>query len=289
MAASPSHRFGQIIGDILELVLERDLELVCSTRNLYLDMVGKTRPARRGKKVSWNDSYGNKHDLDFVIEKNGTDTEVGDPVAFIESAWRRYTKHSKNKAQEIQAAVLPVAEAYSEHKPFLGVLLSGEFTGPSLQQLSSVGFKVLYIPYPVITEAFQEVGIDAFYDERTPTAEFANKVSAFDALTAHQKNLIVNKILTLSSEIITTFTNSLIMSVDRRIDSITLISLFGDAVDFRNIASAVQAINSFDLNNMALGSTFKKFEIIVHYTNGDSINGQFSSKERALSFLNIID
>ena len=52
----------------------------------------------------------------------------GKPVAFIESAWRRYTKHSRNKAQEIQGAILPLAETYSESNLFLGAVLAGVFT-----------------------------------------------------------------------------------------------------------------------------------------------------------------
>jgi hypothetical protein len=59
--------------------------------------------------VTWQDGYGNKHDLDYVLERGGDEERLGVPAAFIESAWRRYTKHSKNKVQEIEAAVMPVA------------------------------------------------------------------------------------------------------------------------------------------------------------------------------------
>ena len=45
---------------------------------------------------------GNVHDLDYVFEQGGTEATIGQPKAFIEIAWRRYTKHSRNKAQEIQ-------------------------------------------------------------------------------------------------------------------------------------------------------------------------------------------
>ena len=48
---------------------------------------------------------------DYVLERGGTDTVRGLPAAFIETAWRRYTKHSRNKAQEIQGAVLALAHA----------------------------------------------------------------------------------------------------------------------------------------------------------------------------------
>lgn len=85
MAESPAHKFGQIIGDLLELALEPHLQKFARKHKLYLDKKGK-RKARSGKKVSWTDTNGNKHDLDFVLERGGTENKIGTPVAFIESA-----------------------------------------------------------------------------------------------------------------------------------------------------------------------------------------------------------
>src|SRR5690349_3737803 len=103
MALSPSHKFGQDLGKLLEYVvlyeiLKPRLEAFAKQKSFFLDSQG-ARPARAGKKVTWLDKYGNSHDLDFVIEAGGTAKKVGRPVAFIEAAWRRYTKHSKNKVQ----------------------------------------------------------------------------------------------------------------------------------------------------------------------------------------------
>jgi hypothetical protein len=106
-------------------------------------------------------SYGNKHDLDYVLERGGTEDRLGVPIAFIESAWRRYTKHSKNKVQEIEAAVMPIALTFSRHQPFCGAVLTGEFTRNAMHQLESIGFGVLHIPYDSILAAFKELGIDA--------------------------------------------------------------------------------------------------------------------------------
>ena len=127
MAKSPSHRFGQVIGTLLEEVMRPRLQDFCAPRDLYLDVPGKRPGVRRGKKIRWTDRHGNKHDLDFVIERGGSFEEQGRPVAFIEAAWRRYTKHSRNKAQEIQGAILPIAERHGWDKPFLGAILASEF------------------------------------------------------------------------------------------------------------------------------------------------------------------
>ncbi|MEZ4662856.1 MAG: hypothetical protein R2911_35355 [Caldilineaceae bacterium] len=176
MAESPSHKLGQIIGNLLEAVMQPLLTDFCAAHDLYLDFQGRKRSIRRGRKVTWIDGYGNKHDLDYVIEKNGRDDWQGDPIAFIEVAWRRYTKHSRNKAQEIQGAILPLAEKYHWAKPFLGVVLAGEFTDGSIEQLGSLGFKVLYFPYDMLLQAFAKEGIILHFDEATADQEFQDAV-----------------------------------------------------------------------------------------------------------------
>jgi len=86
MAKSPAHKFGQVIGSLLESVVKPQLEQFCQRQGMYLDYHNKDRLARRGRKVLWEDLYGNTHDLDFVIERDGADNAIGRPVAFIEVA-----------------------------------------------------------------------------------------------------------------------------------------------------------------------------------------------------------
>ncbi len=140
IARSPAHRFGQIIGDALEDATEPLLREFAQQHDLYLDKKGP-RVARKGKKkVRWTDLRGNKHDLDYVIERDGTDEEYGTPVAFIETAWRRYTRHSKAKVQEIEGAVVPLVATHREAAPFAGCILAGVFTHDALEQLRSQKF-----------------------------------------------------------------------------------------------------------------------------------------------------
>ncbi len=103
MAESLSHKFGQIIGDLLELALEPHLQKFAKNHKLYLDKKG-VRKGRTGKKVSWFDGNDNKHDLDFVLERGATDDTVGIPVAFIDQHGDdilniQETRYKKSKVQ----------------------------------------------------------------------------------------------------------------------------------------------------------------------------------------------
>ena len=86
--ASPGHKLGQMVGNFFErcvdTVLAARLEKIALEHRLYLDRKG-LRPAVRGKKVSWLNNRGNKHDLDFVLEHSGSARTKGRPIAFIEA------------------------------------------------------------------------------------------------------------------------------------------------------------------------------------------------------------
>lgn len=286
MAESPSHKFGQIIGNALEEILLPELEKFCRERGLYLDRKGSRGGARAGNKVCWEDKYGNLHDLDFVIERGGTKEKKGRPLAFIEAAWRRYTKHSRNKAQEIQGAVLPIAEQYGWDRPFLGCILAGIFTEGALTQLRSVGFEVLYIPYSTIVAAFRKCGIDVQFDETTSDAQFSNCVRQIEVLSPGKKQVIYDNLVLANRKNIDTFLRSLASALDRMIESITVIPLHGQSVEFRDLGQAKNFVRHYAENQA--GGSFHKYEIIVKYSNNDRIDATFEQKEKAIKFLEYV-
>ncbi len=282
MAISHSHKFGQIIGDVLELAVEPFLRSFSVENCLYLDVKGQ-RPARSGVKLTWLDINNNKHDLDFVIEKNGTDTTIGHPVAFIECAWRRYTKHSRNKAQEIQGAIIPLFEKYKKDHPFLGVILAGEFTENSLTQLKSLGFSILFFPYELIVKAFKKIGIDAYFNEQTDESHFEEQVKKWENSTSTQKNIVYKEITDLNLMEINTFITSLKLKVDRTIKSIRLCSMYGSIFTFNDIDSAKIFVTNFEPNNK--DAKFMKFEAEIEYSNTDVIKVSYRNKNDLLLFL----
>lgn len=287
MALSPSHRFGQIIGDLLEEVMGPQFEIFCSSRGLYLDKSGVRGAARDGKKVSWLDKYGNSHDLDFVIEKGGSANVRGRPLAFIEAAWRRYTKHSRNKAQEIQGAVLPIAEKYEWDKPFLGVILAGVFTSGSLTQMRTSGFEVALFPYESIVAAFASVGIAVNFDEDTPDAVFQRTIDSIEAISSDVRERLKQHLVATNQDILNQFFSELQATLDRQIEQIILIPLHGQQSEFETVTDAISFVTNYREDSLRDG-TFRKYEIIVRYTNNDKIDASFQDKEKAVAFLRYV-
>ncbi|MBI6183636.1 hypothetical protein JEQ07_25000 [Serratia proteamaculans] len=285
MAASPSHKLGQLIGNILESLFVPLLQDIANKTGLYLDVVGQPRKGRRGKKITWEDAYGNTHDLDFVFEYSGSENILGRPVAFIESAWRRYTKHSKNKAQEIQGAVLPIVNKYRIECPFKGAILAGEFTEPSLKQLESSGFEVLYIHYKSFLAAFSLAGIDMSFDEKTPEYELAEKVSLIEKLDSKQLEVVKSSIFESNKLEIEKFTNALELKVNKVLKYVVISPLYGNDFRFATLEEAKEFIINYNGNQVPDSLVFNTFIVNVKYVNGDSIEAELSSSQAALSFL----
>lgn len=283
MAESPSHRFGQYLGELLEALFLPEVKAFCQGRDLYLDC-GGPRPIRPGRKLTWADRYGNNHDLDFVIEKGGAAERQGRPLAFIEAAWRRYTKHSKNKAQEIQGAVLPIAEKYDIDRPFLGAVLAGEFTGNSIEQLRSVGFTLVHIPYRDIVGAFGKVGIDVAFDEGTPDSWFHVVLRRIEAAGPAMEKHIIATLRDLHRGQFDTFFERLHKKLARHVEGIGVTALFGQDVHFVSVDDAVGHLQA-GLPPSRPGLTFLRHEISVRYSNGDHIRASFADPGEAVAFL----
>jgi hypothetical protein len=282
MAIAPAHQFGQIIGDILETAVTPLLTEFAEQHGLYLDKKGE-RPCRAGKKCSWLDVNGNTHDLDYVLERGGTPREKGMPAAFIETAWRRYTKHSRNKAQEIQGAIIPLVETYRNAAPFQGAILAGEFTAGALTQLRSLGFTLLYFPYETVISVFKRFKIDARYDEGTSDSDLKKKVNSLKGLSNLRKRRLAKALLDENREGVATFIASLTAAVSRQIERIVVLPLHGIARDLNTIEEAIRFVENYAEGVKV--EPFVRYEIQVRYNNGNLVEGTFRDKKSAIDFL----
>ncbi len=286
MAESPSHQFGQIIGNVLESLIEPVLTDFASHNGLYLDHQKKPRAARRGKKVTWEDPYGNVHGLDYVLERDGTDDVMGTPVAFIEVAWRRYTKHSRNKVQEIQGAILPLAEKFRWSNPFLGAVLGGVFTDGSLDQLRSLGFSVLYFPYETLVAAFSRERVDIRFDESTPDRAFRQRVRRIRTASSGTIRRVKEHLARANRHELDAFMASLKKRLDRMVEKVIIIPLYGRCTEFATIDDAIRFLGQ---GRIRKGSgDLQKYEVTVTFTNRDRIEGSFRDKAQVREFLQFI-
>ncbi|MCD6371836.1 MAG: hypothetical protein J7L39_03915 [Candidatus Aenigmarchaeota archaeon] len=285
MVTSPGHKLGQMIGNFLEQMFGKDLVSFSERYGFYCDRKGE-RPNVRGRKrkVTWQDNRGNSHDMDFVIERNGSFERKGKPIAFIELAWRRYTKHSRNKAGEIEGALLPLKETYRETCSFIGVIIAGEFTEGGIKQLISNDIQVLHIPFNIIAECFQMKGINLNYPEDASDNLKRDIIQHWESLSNKDIEEIEACIKRRIERDYRRFMNAIEQSLLRRIEIIRLISLFGEEKVFSGIKEAIRFIEEAPETNTDKYE-FKGYEIYVRFTNGDKFEGRFHNKDMALNFL----
>lgn len=288
-SASPGHKLGQMVGNFFEkfvdTVLAARLEKIALEHRLYLDRKG-LRPAVRGtlKKLSWLDNRGNKHDLDFVLEHGGTAETKGHPLAFVEAAWRRYTKHSRNKTGEIEGALIHLRDSHRTCR-FVGAALAGEWTNGAIKQLESHGITVLHIPYVALINSFRIKGIDLDYAERASPAEKQRLVRSLKALAESELTEIAVALEEEVSEQLNAFLLSLEASVTTEITQVLVCGLFGRRATASTVKQAIKWLEQFDVSDPQK-VTFDRFEVLLRFKDGREIDGRsFPNKESAIQFL----
>lgn len=283
MATSPSHQLGEAIGDFFECAIIQYLNPIVSKKGYYLDY-RHPRPARGNKReVIGVDYSGNKHKLDIVVEKGGSETRLGTPKAFIEMAWRRYVKHSKNKVQEIAGAILPLIETHAKNMPFYAAVLAGEFTDNALTQLRSQGFYVLYFNYDEICSLFRTVGLSIHWEENTSEAELQDIVDSFHALDDAQIQRLHRNFFKTYNDCLKALADALCESLDTTISEVLVVPIHGVVQILDTISDAVKFIMDYDESTSA---PILRYEIIVRYHNGEEYAMKCNSKSKAIQFLN---
>ncbi len=284
MAKSPSHQIGEFIGDFFELAIIKYLSPIISKKSYYLDYK-HPRPARKNnREVIGVDHYGNKHKLDIVVEEDGSEVRFGTPKAFIEMAWRRYVKHSKNKVQEIAGAILPLVETHAKHMPFYAAVLAGDFTENSIVQLRSQGFFVLYFSYEEICKVFDTAKVSIRWEEYTSDSELKKIAVKLQALTDRDKAKLLQTFNTLYKDRLEELSNALIESLETKITEVLIVPIHGVPYTVTSINDAVLYITNYDeSSNNSL--PVLRYEITVRCSNGDEYTMKCADKIRAIQFL----
>jgi len=281
---SPGHKLGQLIGNFFEALFADDLIDLSSKHECYCDHKG-LRPRVRGnsRKVTWTDKYGNKHDLDYVIERGGSRRKRGTPVAFIELAWRRYTKHSRNKTGELEGSLLPLRESY-QSCGFLGAILAGEYTEGGKKQLTSHNINVLHIPFAVLAESFKKHGVDLGYPESAGNDRKRSIIRRWEGLSKQHIKQVENHLKAAIEKEYSAFKNVLEKSLLRTIEAVVILPLYSSELVFASVNEAIQTLADLK-DEQPAARKFIKYEIQIRFGNGDRVDGTFHSKDKALEFL----
>lgn len=192
--ASAGHKLGQLIGDwfeqhfVLPLLMKVGHEL-----NLFVDCRFTPRPAR-GDRILWQDADKNSVDYDFVLELQGTTEEIGIPVAFIESFWRRGARHSKDKARDDTGKLLPMRAVYPTAR-FLGIVAAGDFTAPARELVRSRDIDLFYVTKDKIVSAFAHHGLTIDYHDQSGERQKQQIARAFERNFSDETRLAVAQTL----------------------------------------------------------------------------------------------
>ena len=82
------------------------------------------------------------------------------------------------------------------------------------------------------------------------------------------------------------FSLSIRNALERTLESISILSLFGDSKIFYNIQDACAYISKEEKETTFTKDSFCRYEIVVRYSNGDKIDMQFKEQQAAIASLN---
>jgi hypothetical protein len=77
-------------------------------------------------------------------------------------------------------------------------------------------------------------------------------------------------------------------ALQRKVEKVRILSLFGEEIVFNSINEAIANIESYEIAAQE-GLAFCNFEIYIGFSNGDKIEGSFHEREEALRFLRIYE
>ncbi|MCD6592585.1 hypothetical protein J7L00_00655 [Candidatus Bathyarchaeota archaeon] len=146
-----------MIGDIMQY---RALKKILAPFNPLID-------------EKWKDKSGIEHEIDFVI---GTKTN---PLILIDSKYIKYTKHAREKVNEIFMKLTSIKESYLSVNMLIAVL-AGSFTNDALKTLETRGVHVFHIPFKRVAMNLRRFGVIIDWpesDTSTPEATWKRLVS----------------------------------------------------------------------------------------------------------------
>lgn len=130
---------------------------------------------------------------------------------------------------------------------------------------------------------FETARIDISFDEDTPDTALQAKVEASERLNGSDKAKIGATLIGLHANELAVFIAALEAVLSRTVKSSSIMALHGERHTIASVADALSYFNSYAEG--AIPYPFVRYEIVINYTNGNEIKGQFNDKIEAVKFL----
>jgi hypothetical protein len=131
--------------------------------------------------------------------------------------------------------------------------------------------------------SFAAEGIDIAFDETTPDNVFKKCVKTLETIHPDKIKRIKNNLIKTNKERFSEFMCSLEKRLGRIIEKIVIVPLYGKSNDFSTIKDAVEFIEQH--NSSESSNDFRKYEVLISFSNGDRVEGTFIEKAKAKEFL----
>jgi hypothetical protein len=145
---------------------------------------------------------------------------------------------------------------------------------------------LLYFPYETLVVAFSKEGIDIAFDETTPDTAFRECVEKIETASGRKMERVKRHLVGANQEEIDRFMAALNKRLNRMVERVIVIPLYGRSNEFVTIDDAIKFL---DEHRIYEGSgQFRKYEVLVTFSNGDRVEGAFRAKDQVREFLKFV-
>ena len=135
--------------------------------------------------------------------------------------------------------------------------------------------------------AFASRGMNVAFNESTSDSEFQKCIRQIDKTSAKTMQKVRDHLIAANRAAIERFLASLKERLERMIEKIVVIPLYGRSNEFATVGEALAFLDRHFVHEGA--GDFRKYEIFVSFTNGDKVEASFKEKTKVRQFLQFIE
>lgn len=171
--------------------------------------------------------------------------------------------------------------------PFVGVVLVGAGMASVLAELKSPHCTTLYIPFPEVARAFRSIDLEVDFDGLTEESCYVRATRRLLTLSDEEKHTLLQALTDVSSDATDVFMQALETALKRYVRRISICPLGGVLQTFNLAGEAIAGISVLEpgMGGGICSEHPRKFDVIVDYSNRDSIRASFGEKAHLIKFL----